>query len=241
MTVSIGRQAPYIGCMKIKYTNSLVRRAFILLTAAALAGCAQQVQVMGNWTEGESRQQSFSRMLVVGISHDVNGRCEFEGFLTSQLRTTGVEAKSSCSLMKTSEPLTVEAVDAAVQAFDADAVIATILVSSQSAAMVGGKDDTRGGLDFKATGTGFAPTYYYGGYGRYGVPVVYGRFVEAPVVTTLSGEATIQSKVYSTSSESMVYEVVTTANDLSSIDNALSIIVPPITNQLQQAGLLAGS
>jgi len=213
-------------------------RVLPCLAALFIVGCApQQVQVAGQTLADAPKPQEYSRILVVGISHDVNGRCEFEAFLTSQLRTSGTQAKSSCSLVKVSEPISVESIDAAVAEYGADAVLATILVDSQSGAMVGGKNDTRGGLDFKATGTGYSR--YYGGFGRYGVPVVYGQFVEAPVVTTLTGEATIRTVLYATSSEAPVYELTTTANDLSNLDSALSIIVPPITEQLQRAGYIS--
>jgi len=210
-----------------------------VLLAFAVTGCAQQqVRVDGSWGEGVSRQQSFSRVLVVGVTHNVNARCDFEHFLVTQIRAVGAEAATSCSLMEISEPLTVEGVEAAVVEFDADAVLATVLVQSQEGVMEGGKNDTRGGLDFKATGTGYS-SYYYGGFGRYGVPVVYGQFKEAPVITTISGEATVRSMLYATDDASLVYEVLTTANDLSGRDSALSIVTPSIAEWLQREGLLS--
>lgn len=214
----------------------------MLLVVVAVAGCTQQVRVDGDWQEGVSRGQSFSRVLVVGLSHNASGRCDFESFLTTQIRATGADAKSSCFLMKTTDPLTVESIEAAVAEYGADAVLTTVLVQADQGAKVGGKNDTRGGLDFKATGTGYASPYYYGGYrggyGHYGIPVVYGEFRAAPLVTTLEGEVQIQSMLYATRDKTLVYELSTTANDLSSRDNALAAITPPIAQRLQREGLL---
>ncbi|MDG1463270.1 MAG: hypothetical protein P8R04_06815 [Gammaproteobacteria bacterium] len=223
--------------MKLLLRNFPKGHALVLLVLSFLAGCSQQVRVDGQWQESTSRQESFSRVLIVGVSNNANARCDFEFFLTSQVRATGAEAKSSCVLMKTSENLTVESIAAAVAEWDADAVLATVLVSSEKGVMKGGKDDTRGGLDFKAIGTGYASPYY-GGYGLYGVPVIYGQFEEAPVITTTSGDAAIRTMLYATNTESLVYELITYAKDLGSRDNALGLVTPPIVEKLLREGLL---
>jgi hypothetical protein len=217
------------------------RQLFTVLVAVALVGCERHVQVDGDWKEGESHNQSFSRVLVVGLSHNASGRCDFESYMTTQLRYTGIDAKSSCMLMSTSEPLNEEHVDAAIAEYGADAVLATVLVQSDQDTKVGGDYETRGGLDFKAQGTGYAHSYYRGGYGRWGVPVVYGQFKEAPVLTTIAGEVELYSMLFSTHDEALVYELTTTANDLSSRDNALATVTPPIAEQLQRDGLLGNA
>jgi len=50
-----------------------------LLAVATLAGCAGQSVISdGLWREGVERNQAFTRVLVVGVSPNINQRCAFE-------------------------------------------------------------------------------------------------------------------------------------------------------------------
>ena len=213
------------------------RQVPVLLVVIALAGCTRQVSVDGNWKEGVSHDQSFGRVLVVALSSNVNQRCDFERFMVTQIRATGAEAKTSCSLMDTGKDLNRATIEPVVADYGADAVLTTVLVHSDPGVRAGGDRETRGGLYGKATGTGYAS--YYGGY--YGVPVVYGEIREAPVVTSVAGEANILSLLYATSDATLVYELETTAHDMHSRDDALASITPRIAERLQREGLLRGN
>jgi hypothetical protein len=209
----------------------------LLMLAVALTSCSRQVQISGDWEEGASQDQTFTRVLVIGLSPYASGRCDFESFMTTQIRATGAEAKASCNLMNTSEDLTLESIHAVVVEYGADAVLTTMLVQSEMGEQEGGDRETRGGIYLKATGTGYE-NFYRGGYGAYGVPVVYGEFRKAPVITSVDGEAHIRSMLYSTQDKSLVYKLDTTANDLRSRDNALAAVTPRIAKRLQREGLL---
>jgi hypothetical protein len=211
---------------------------FMLVLAIVLAGCSmRQVRVDGSWEEGVSQDQAFARVLVVGLSPSASARCDFESFMATQIRATGAEAKASCNLMRTSDPVTRESIEAVVAEYGADAVLTTVLVQADLGVQAGGDRETRGGGYYKPTDIGYAG-YYYGGYGAYGVPVVYGDFRTAPVITTLDGEVSILSMLYATSDATLVYQLKTTASDLRSRDNSLATITPPIAERLQQDGLL---
>jgi len=210
-----------------------------LCALVALAGCSmQQVRVDGGRVAGATPDQSFARVLVVGITTSASARCDFESFMATQIRATGADAKASCNLMNTSDPLTRESIEAVVKDYGADAVLATVLVKADMGAETGGARETRGGGYYKATGTGYADYYYRGGYGAYGVPVVYGEFRMAPVITTISGTVTVRSMLYATSNAALVYEISTTASDLASRDKGLAAITPPIAQRLKKDGLL---
>jgi hypothetical protein len=215
----------------------------MLLASAVLAGCSmRQVRVDGDWEKDAARDQSFARVLVVGLSPSASARCDFESFMATQIRAKGADAKASCNLMRTSDPVTRESIEAVVAEYGADAVLTTVLVQADLGTDAGGDRETRGGGYYKATGTGYADYYYGGGYGGgygvYGVPVVYGEFRTAPVITTLDGEVQIRSMLYATRDATLVYQLDTTASDLRSRDNALAAITPPIAEQLQRDGLL---
>lgn len=216
---------------------SSARLFMLLLLAFSLVGCMRNVDVDSEWEEGVAHDQSFRQLLVIGQSPNVSGRCDFESFMATQLRSDSVNAESSCNLMATTEELTRENIERVVDEYRADAVLVTVLVHSEAGTEVGGDSDTRGGLDFKAEGVGYESPYY-GGYGVYGVPVVYGEFKEAPVITSVEGEISIRTMLYATSDATLVYELTTTAEDLHSRDQALATITEPIADRLRGDGLI---
>ena len=213
--------------------------------ASILAGCSGPVRLSSEWQPKADRNQAFERVLVVGLSPNAGVRCDFESFMMNQLRAT-IEAKSSCLLMKTTEPLTRESIERVIAEYQPDAVLTTSLVHSADGAEEGGSRDTRGAAYYKATDTGYADPFYGpygrygygGGYGAWGVPVVYVEFETAPVVTSVEGEVTILSMLYATRDASLVYEVTTTAKDLHSRDDALAKVTGPIADRLRRDGVV---
>jgi hypothetical protein len=207
-----------------------------LLAVAVLSGCAAQtVTSDGLWREGVERNQSFSRVMVVAVSPDINQRCAYEQDMADSLRSTTVTARSSCNVMGAAkEPLTLESVEAAVAAFGADAVLATRLVDSSMGLNEGGTRESRGDAYYKPIGYGYDMGYW----GAYGVPVVYGQFQTAPSVITLQGTAQITTTLFETRSATPVYTIETRATNLESREQALAEIVPTISQRLRQDGLI---
>lgn len=164
-----------------------------VLTVGLLVGCAQAPTVRGEWQPGAARGEPFSRVLVVGVTHNLKNRCAFERYLAGQIASDSTEAWASCDSMDKDarEPLTRESIEAAVKARDADAVIATVLVTQDMQAVQGGGRDTRGTAGYKATGAGWWDGYY----GAYGVPVVYGEFKSTSEITTVQADVTVASRV----------------------------------------------
>lgn len=207
------------------------------LAAACLAGCAQPVKVDGAWQPGASREQSFTRVLVVGVSPKLNQRCSFETFLAQRIRSESTTAIRSCDAMSHDDPLTRENIERAVAEHRADAVVATILVAASMQAKEGGTGDTQGGAYFKATDIGYA-TGYYGGFGAYGVPVVYGEFQTAPSIMGLEKQVEIVTRLFATVDASLVYELNTKAKSLDSRPEALAEVTSQIAERLRRERLI---
>ncbi len=209
--------------------------AMVLVAGALIAGCAQrQARSAGSWAADVPHDQVFSKVLVVGVTPNVNTRCAFERFLASRIRSATTVAISSCDVVTEKNPLTRESIEAAVASTQADAVVATILVSRDWSLKQGGSRDTRGSAQYKATDAGWATGYY----GVYGVPVVYGDFATAPPATTANGEVEVETKVFATRGPKLVYTVDTRAKGLESSDTSLAIITTPIADKLRGAGLI---
>src|SRR5450432_4736777 len=72
---------------------------------ALLAGCTGRPSVKSTWSDGNSRNLTFTRLLVVGVSPDYTQRCNFEYWLVRDLRSNKLAADASCNYMTKDEPL----------------------------------------------------------------------------------------------------------------------------------------
>lgn len=96
--------------------------------------------------------------------------------------------------------------------------------------------DTRGGGSYKAVDSGWAD--YYGFYGVYGVPVIYGEFQTAPSVTTLKGDVEVRTNVYATATASLVFTLDTRAKNLETRTEGLDALTTPIAERLRRENLV---
>jgi hypothetical protein len=202
--------------------------ALLILGAGWLFASASQAAITSEWSENVARDQSFSRVLVVGVSPDLNQRCPFERALAAKIRSAKTVALVSCDVMPPKTPLTRENVEAAVAAQNADAVLATSLISQSWGAKEGGTNDTRGGAYYKASDA------YYGVYGT----VVAADFETAAAITTIKGEAHVTSKLYETRGATVVYTIDTKVRNIESRSEGLSAITAPIGKRLRRDGLV---
>ena len=202
--------------------------ALVLLSAGCLCASPSYASVEGEWSENVSRDQVFSRVLVVGISADLNQRCAFERAMAAKIKSASTEAFVSCDVMPPKAPLSRETIEAAVAAKNADAVLTTSLISTSWATQEGGTNDTRGDGQYKATDS------YYGVYGT----VVAGEYRTTDSVTTIKGEAHITSKLYETKGATVVYTLDTKVRNIESRAEALAAITPPIAKEMRRDKLI---
>jgi hypothetical protein len=130
--------------------------------------------------------------------------------------------------MGVEDPLTRESIEAAVAAKNADAVLATSLISRSWDMQDGGTRDTQGFAVYKATDS------YYGVYGT----VVAADFQTSASVTTLQGEVHVTSKLYETRGATVVYTVDTKVRNIESRAEGLAAITAPIGKRLRKDGLI---
>jgi hypothetical protein len=205
-----------------------VLRALVLVGAGCFAASPSHASVTSTWEDGAARDQSFSRVLVVGISPDFNQRCAFERAMAARIKSANTVALISCDVMPPRAALTRENVEAAVAAEKADAVLATSLISQAWGSKEGGTDDTRGGGQYKAIDS------YYGVYGT----VIATDFQTTTSITTVKGEALITSKLYETRGATVVYTVDSKVRKIESRGEALAELTPPIAKRLRRDGLI---
>ena len=116
------------GFNRQRNARLLVLQTLLLVSAASV--CAKS-SVKSAWVDKAARGQTFSRILIVGVSPNVDQRCPFERNLASRIKNEAeaTVAMASCDVVAEKNPLTRESIEAAVAAQNADAVIATSLIS----------------------------------------------------------------------------------------------------------------
>jgi hypothetical protein len=215
-------------------TNAFHRHLSVIQTLSLIGAVSASVSasagasVKGEWVDKALRGKPFSRILVVGISPNVDQRCPFERNLASRLKSESTVAMASCDVVAEKNPLTRESIEGAVKAQNADAVIATSLISKDWDVKQGNTYDTRGSAQYKATDA------YYGYYGT----VVAADFQASAPLTTLNGQAHIVSKVYETQGATVVYTIDTKVTNVASTEAGLIEITLPIGKRLRKDGLI---
>ena len=215
---------------RMKKTYWSVTYLSLLTLTVWLCGCSG-ISVKGTWQDGAPRDQTYARLLVIGVSPDRDLRCAFEATFASQLTNASTTAISSCAQMSATEPLTRENVERAAASVHADAVLATRLVSMGIGHGQGTSDDMRGDSVYKATD--FA-------YGAYGMPMTYVDFQTAPPLQSMTSSLHVVTKFYETRGATLIYTIdtVTKSQEIDSTEATLVTITAPTADRLRRAGLI---
>jgi hypothetical protein len=208
-----------------------ILQTLLLVGAAALSvGVSASASVKGEWVDKAARGKTFSRIIVLGVSPNIDQRCPFERNLAQRIKSESPSTvvMASCDVVAEKNPLTRESIEAAVAAQNADAVIATSLIDKKWNAKEGGTYDSRGSAQYKATDA------YYGLYGT----VITADFETMGPVTMLNGGATIVSKFYETQGKMVIYTLETTVKNVDSQAAGLIEVTQPIGKRLRKEGLI---
>ena len=201
----------------------------LVLGAGSLAASQSHAAAKGTWSEGVSRDQTFSRVLIVGVGPDLNQRCNFERTLAASIKSEDTEAFIACDVMPPRTELSRESIEAAVAEKNADAVLATHLVDRSWEVNDRGSNDTRGTANYKAT-----DSYY----GIYGGTVIAADFRVSGPVANVKGQAEVTSELYETSGATVVYTVETKVRNIQSTDSGMAAIASPIGKRLRKEKLI---
>lgn len=220
----------HLRTLRSQQKHTFARALSVLAGALCLCACAG-VSVKGAWQDGVARNQTFSRVLVVGVSPDYNLRCDFESTFASQLVSPSTTVFSSCDSMTPKDPLTRQNIERVIASVHADAVLATRLVSASAGERQGGTWDTRGDSQYKAIDYG---------YGAYGMPVTYVEFQTAPPLTTLTSSIHVVTRLYETRDATLLYtlDTITKSQEIDSTEATLLTITGPTADRLRRAGLI---
>lgn len=201
----------------------------VALVCVWLAGCAG-----GNSVKGGSRStHTYDRVLIVGLSSDYNQRCAFEFSLMSQLNANTPIAGASCDFMTQQDPLTRANIQKVVATTKADAVISTRTIDAQYKAVQGATLDEKGGAAYKPDDI-YTATFDDG----HGVVVGIGEIQQYPPITTIQGTIELYTRVYDTSSGTMIDSFQTKVGGIASETDFLLDVTPGIASHLRRDGII---
>jgi hypothetical protein len=206
-----------------------IRALCALAPALLLFGCAG-ISVKSTWQDGVPHQ-TFTRLLVVGLTPDYNLRCDFEYAFASQISSATTKAFASCDSMKSDVPLTRENIERVIAKLQADGVLTTRLVSARTGTQQGGTLDTIGTSEYKATDFGYGP---------YGMPVTYVDFQTAPPLTNITSTIHIFTKLYDSHDGKVLYtlDTQTKPQQVDSTQALLATITAPMADRLRRDGVI---
>jgi hypothetical protein len=208
--------------------------AIVLAGSALMVGCSGRPSVKSTWTKGESHQQSFTRLLVVGVSPDYSQRCNFEYWMVRDLRSANLAVDASCTSMGKDDPLTRASIEKLVATLHSDGVLATRMVASNWVEREGGSRDTRSTGSYKYIASGWDTGFY----GAYGMPVDFYQFKTLPSVINARGAGHIITNLYDARTSSLVYSLDTKVKDVESNQLGLAMVTPAIAQRLRSDKLI---
>jgi hypothetical protein len=216
----------YCDPQRHRYPVGLV---LAIAAAALMFGCSGRPSVKSTWSADVSHHQTFTRLLVVGVSPDYTQRCNFEYWMVRDLRSDNLAVDASCTSMGKDEPLTRENIERLAATLHSDGVLATRMVASSWLTKEGGSRDTQGTGSYKYVASG----YDTGFYGAYGMPVDYYQFKTLPSIMNSQGAGHIISNLYETHGATLVYSIDTKAKDVESSQLGLAMVTPAIAQRLR--------
>jgi hypothetical protein len=194
-----------------------ITRLLILLLLLPLSGCAS-VSLVKSWQAQRPPAKSFQNILVVGISGDRQMRQVFEEVLTAELRKKGISAVPSYTITGVDEAPSRSSIEKAVGTTHTDAVIATRL------ARMNQKQEKDVG-------------YVMTDHGRVG-PISYATFDMKPVEITTSRTYVLETNLFDTKTQDLVWSGTTNAVDPQGIITLSEKYSALVSKTLEKEGLI---
>ena len=203
----------------------LFKCATLALFASLLFSSCSTTKITETWKDDGYQGAPFSDLFVIGVAKKETTRRSFENMFVEKLKAVGVQAVASSSVMESNQKIEKEAILAAIEKLDIDAVLITRLVSlkekeirSPSTSEQGRPDDYQGG--------------YYTDYST-----AYGSSLQ-PAEYTTSVRVGLETKLYDVETEKLIWTARSkTANPKSNI-KLFDAVIEALVRDLKKNKLL---
>jgi len=189
---------------------------FLLILTLTIYGCSSSINVVNNWSSGNSKDLNKKKILVITRTPDEKARAAFENEIAKQLQSKGINAEAShikYPTFKPNEELTDERkakIKAILEEEQYGGVVLTVLkdkLKNTRSTEAGGYE---AGQSITAYYPPYIPVYSYGFYGSYYSPYnystsylynpktydQYGTYVEKTVETETTYSFVLETQVY---------------------------------------------
>jgi uncharacterized protein YceK/N-methylhydantoinase B/oxoprolinase/acetone carboxylase alpha subunit len=203
----------------------IVRLLVSLLMILPLTGCAS-VSLVNSWKDQLAPKKSYRDFLVVGITSKWQTRQIFEEVLAAELRKKGISATASYTLTGTEEKLSRSLIEKVVQASGFDAVITARLVDL--------KKKSHTDVGYTMTSRGYDSYVDFYGTGA----VSYATFDLSPVEVTTSKTYAMETNLFDTTTQKLVWAGTTDAVDPKGIITVSKEYAGVVITSLRTEGLI---
>ena len=201
-------------------------RAIMLASLSILlAACAASTRVAKTYSDDAYANSSFSNFLVIGVAGNYNSRAQFERTVVSGLRAEGTSASPYYSIVQGNEPISRDAVLAAVQSGSFDAVLVTRVLGQQTDV-----DVQSGSAETKASTIGGSPINFF----RYDY-----EELNEPVRISFNTTVVLGTELFSSSDEKMIWAIESSSTNAASVGVLIDDTATSIVSRLRRDGLIS--
>jgi hypothetical protein len=235
---------PYYGTMIVQNRilekgNTLKRFAFNLLAFLAMVimtGCSS-LSLVNSWKDPAVATRQYRKLLVVGITENVQRRQIFEEVFASEVSKIGAVGIPSYTIIGAGEKPSRALLENAVRKSGADGVITTRLA--------GMKENRQGRTGFVVTDRGFTNPAFSGDdiypndlFDFYGGSVSYATFEHKAVDVTMSTKMTIETNLFDTGTGRLVWSGTATVTDPKGLITISTELADTVVKAMAKDGLM---
>jgi hypothetical protein len=191
----------------------------VLVIAFFVGSCAPQTEVVKLYEDPARVSKTYKRLLVVVVSSDFDLQQQFEDEIVQGLRRQQVDATPGHKYFDTSGGLLQEDIDQAGQAFGADGIVVTHIVSLDTSVK-----SVEGRADIESTCRGGDPVDFF---------LYDHKVIREPDELHLAHTVTVVTNLYEAASRSRIWTIQSTCFEKSSMPAVLVEEATAIVRQLR--------
>jgi hypothetical protein len=204
--------------------TGVFRAIMLAIFSILLTACAASTQVAKTYSDDAYANSSFGNFLVIGVAGNYNSRAQFERTVVSGLRAEGASASAYYSIVQGNEPISRDAVLAAVQSGNFDAVLVTRVLDRQMDVAV-----KSGSAGAKATTIGGSPINFF----RYNY-----EELNEPQSISLNTTVVLATELFSSADEKMIWAIESSSTDDAVVAVLIDNVAASIVGRLRRDGLI---
>ncbi len=204
--------------------TGVFRAIMLAIFSILLAACAASTRIAKTYSDDAYANSSFSNFLVIGVAGNYNSRAQFERTVASGLSAEGASASAYYSVVQGNEPISRDAVLAAVQAGNFDAVLVTRVLDRQMDVAV-----KSGSAGAKATTIGGSPINFF----RYNY-----EELNEPQSISLNTTVVLATELFSSADEKMIWAIESSSTDDAVVAVLIVYVAASIVGRLRRDGLI---